>query len=266
MLSISTNAQVEKIPIQDNNNSLSYLSKRLGINETFSLSGSLVSNIDLDLLNQTSLNNLNFTNTTSSNYDIDNATNIQENKSFIQLSQSNNKSSPSDQSMIADNIEQFDNLSSNLVSLLSGIIIQSLESGNPTINNDVTADSNNIPNNLSSSIIISGNWNIDVNYGNITNFDSNFIMISSNATGFHWHRLNNFIGDTKFFLGDDDTAIINGSMDFYTENNQTSKKAKMIFTINNLELIQIIFLDEEVASHFYGFPLYGSIDSIKIKN
>ena len=85
--------------------------------------------------------------------------------------------------------------------------------------------------------------------------------------GFHWHSMNNFQSNEKLFLGNDNSAAINGKLDFFTGNNNTTKKTvDVLLSINNLELIQLTLLDKEIADHFQGFPLYGIIDSIKIKN
>jgi len=42
--------------------------------------------------------------------------------------------------------------------------------------------------------------------------------------------------------------------------------ADVLFSINNLELIQIKFLDKASANQFNDYPLYGTIDSINIRN
>ncbi len=152
-----------------------------------------------------------------------------------------------------------------MVSLLSGIIIESIHNGNPTINNannNLTSKSKN----NNDIILVSGKWNMDVQNGNVTNFYSKFFMTSSNGTGFHWYSMNNFKTKEKLFLGDGDSAAVNGKLDFFTGNNSTKKTANVLLTINNLELIQIIPLDKVIDSYFHGYPVYGSIDSIKIKN
>ena len=65
-----------------------------------------------------------------------------------------------------------------------------------------------------------------------------------------------------FFL----QSIDPGTVDFFTDDKLVSANSKVVFMINNFELIQIIFLDNKIADHFHNFPLYGIIDSIEIKN
>jgi hypothetical protein len=158
-------------------------------------------------------------------------------------------------------------LSDNLVSMLSGIILESIHTGNPTINNEtIQPDSGDINSKKEDTILVSGKWKMDVENGNITNFNTRFVMITSNGTGFHWHSLGNLKTSEKFFLGKDDSATINGKLDFFTGNNATKQPIDILLAINNLELIQIILLDKDISSHFYGFPIYGTIDSISFKN
>lgn len=158
-------------------------------------------------------------------------------------------------------------LSDNLVSMLSGIILESIHSGNPTINNEtIQPDSDDINSKREDTILISGNWKMDVENSNITSFNTRFVMITSNGTGFHWHSMDNLKTSEKFFLGKDASATINGKLDFFTGINITKQPIDILVAINNLELIQIILLDKDISSHFYGFPIYGTIDSIKIKN
>ena len=158
-------------------------------------------------------------------------------------------------------------LSDNLVSMLSGIILESIHTGNPTINNEtIQPDSDNINSKKEDTILVSGKWKMDVENSNITNFNTRFVMITSNGTGFHWHSMGNLKTSEKFFLGKDDSATINGMLDFFTGNNTTKQPIDILLAINNLELIQITLLDKDISSHFYGFPIYGTIDSISFKN
>ena len=172
---------------------------------------------------------------------------------------------------ISPNITNFgsngsESISDNLVSLLSGIILESIQNGNPTINNDTIDVDSNKNNSKENEVIVSGKWNMDVENGNITNFNAKFVMITSNGTGFHWHSMDNLKSKEKLFLGNDGTAIIDGKLDFFTGGNTTKQPTDVLLAINKLESIQITLLDKEISNHFFGFPIYGTIDSIKIKN
>ncbi len=250
-------------------------SSRLDVNNTFALSGFLVSTLNASLIpnNGSSENNQiisssfpdtnieNSHQTLSPGQQIDGGINTGNSSSILNSSQSMREDTT-----VKGQSNQTDNLSNNLVSMLSGIIIQSIEKGNPTISNYGNTSGSGSLINKNISTIVSGYWKMNVNSSKVEFFDSKFVMINSNAKGFHWHTINNFNGDGNVFFGTDDTVFIDGTVDFFTDDKLVSKNSKVVFMLNNFELIQIIFLDNKVADHFHNFPLYGIIDSIEIKN
>jgi len=164
----------------------------------------------------------------------------------------------------SEKINQTDSFSNNLVSMLSGIIIQSIEKGNPTIT-DSSLNNNSLQLN-NPLMIVSGNWRMNVFHSNITNFDARLVMITADGSGFHWHVLDNFHDTNRSFFGNDGNIFFEGSVDFYTDNKEIAKKINMNVFINNLEAIQIVLSDKNVSSHFYGYPIYGTIDKVEIPN
>lgn len=250
-------------------------SSRLDVNNTFALSGSLVSTLNPSLVsnNESSENDeirsyselgTNVENadpTLSPNQQIDDVMGI--GNSLLSMNSSQNTNGDN---TVFGQFNQTDNLSNSLVSMLSGIIIQSIEKGNPTINKIVIDNESGGLMDKNISIIVSGNWKINVNSSEVVLFESKFVMITSNAKGFHWHTINNFNSDGDVFFGTDDTIFIDGTVDLFTDNKLVTVKSKVVIMINNFELIQIIFLDNKIAEHFHNFPLYGIIDSIDIEN
>ena len=250
-------------------------SGRLDVNNTFVLSGSLVSTLNPSLVsNNGSRENgqiisyseigTNFENsdpTLSPNRQIDDMIGTANSSLMLNSSQSTNGDNTS-----FGQFNQTDNLSNSLVSMLSGIIIQSIEKGNPTINKIVIDNDSSGLMGKNISTIVSGNWKINVNSSEVVLFDSKFVMITSNAKGFHWHTINNFNSDGDVFFGTDDTIFMDGTVDLFTDNKLVTGNSKVVIMINNFELIQIIFLDNKIAEHFHNFPLYGIIDSIDIEN
>jgi hypothetical protein len=249
------------------------MSSGIDANETFSISGSVISTIDLSsnltkvlrnsqdegLGNGAILNDFGNTNTSVTD-DLDKIDRIFDDSSNISSS-----IGPIQQPSFSMESNQTDDLSNNLVSMLSGIIIQSIEKGNPTINSLNLSDplqmrSENI------SIILAGNWQMSVLKSNITAFDVRFVMLTSNGIGFHWHNLNDLQTDTKAYFGSDENIYLIGTVDFFTENKLVSEDVKIAIMINNLETIQLIILDDQIAGHLYDQPLYGTIDKIEIPN
>jgi len=253
------------------------MSSGIDANETFSISGSVISTIDLSL-NLTNVVKNSQTNgfgdrvfsdesgntSASISDELDQENQILDDSSSL-LASSSSSSGPIQQPSLSMNSNQTDDLSNNLVSMLSGIIIQSIEKGNPTINSMDLSDplqlkSENI------SIILAGNWQMSVFNSNVTDFDVRFVMITSNGTGFHWHSMNSLKSDTNVYFGSDENIYLIGTVDFLTDNKIVSKDVKIVIMINNLETIQMIFLDDKIAGHLYNQPLYGTIDKIEIPN
>jgi hypothetical protein len=256
-----------------------FKSHKLMINDTFSIEGSLLSTTPPNM-SSIFMNNSNYVTQqlTNSSNNKTNSEKIGEESSpvnnsnttsTLSIQQKQQSSFPITKLPAFNSTDTQSNesngFSDNLVSLLSGIIIESINNGNPTINNtDTQNDSKSKFNN--GIILISGTWKLDVQNGNIANFASKFIMTSVNGNNFHMESMNNFTSKEKLFLGNDESIAIKGQLDYYTDTNTTKKTVDVLLTLNNLELIQITILDKEIAHHFHEAPLYGIIDLIKIKN
>ena len=279
-LAYSAQSIIEAVVAETNNilvkeSSLNSKSERLDVNNTFALSGSLVSTLyPLVVSNNESSENDQINSSSQPSSNLKNSDpNLSPNQQIDDtINTSNSSLMPnSAQSINGDNnsfgqFNQTDNLSNSLVSMLSGIIIQSIEKGNPTINKiGLNNDSGGLMN-KNISTIVSCNWRINVNSTEVVLLDSKFVMITSDAKGFHWHTINNFNSDDDIFFGTDDTIFMNGTVDLFTDNKLVAGNSKVVIMINNFELIQIIFLDNKIAEHFHNFPLYGIIDSIDIEN
>jgi hypothetical protein len=156
------------------------------------------------------------------------------------------------------------NISDNLVSLLSDIIIESINNGNPTLSNMNTSPNSKDKN--SNVSLIFGSWKLDVQKGNVTNFEAKYERVTLDGNEYHRYLLNNLKTSENLFFGNDYSIAINGKLDLIVGNNNTKELADVLFSIDNLELIQIKFLDKSSANHFNDYPLYGTIDSINIKN
>jgi hypothetical protein len=256
-----------------------FKSHKLMINDTFSIEGSLISTTPPNM-SSIFLNNSNYVTPqliNGSNNKINSGkigeesspVNDSNTTSTLSIQQKQQSLFPIAKSFSANKTDAQSNesnrFSDNLVSLLSGIIIESIHNGNPTINN-TGAQIDSKSKNKNDIILISGTWKLDVENGNIDNFASKFIMTSVNGNNFHMESMNNFTSQEKLFLGNDESIAIKGQLDYYTGTNTTKKTVDVLLTINNLELIQITILDKEIAHHFHEAPLYGTIDLIKIKN
>ncbi|HSA75540.1 MAG TPA: hypothetical protein VLE21_05060 [Candidatus Nitrosocosmicus sp.] len=250
-----------------------FLSSTLGANDTFSLSGAAISTINLNSNLTKEYGRLqtggivydDYSNGSGNMKKSPSNENVKENQVFEESRGlfSSNGSAQQPTTLLASN--QTDNLSNNLVSMLSGIIIQSIEKGNPTMNNVNLSDPLQLKR-QNVSIILAGNWQMSVIKSKVTIFDVTFVMITSNGTGFHWHSMNNLKNEMKTHFGTDDDIYLTGTVDFLTDNKVVSKDVKVAIMIDNLETVQFIILDDKISSHLYGYPIYGTVDKIEIPN
>lgn len=250
-----------------------FLSSTLGANDTFSISGAAISTINLNSNLTKEYGRLqtggivydDYSNGPGNMKKSSSNENVKENQVFEESRGlfSSNGSAQQPTTLLASN--QTDNLSNNLVSMLSGIIIQSIEKGNPTINNVNLSDPLQLKR-QNVSIILAGNWQMSVVKSKVTIFDVTFVMITSNGTGFHWHSMNNLKNEMKTHFGTDDDIYLSGTVDFLTDNKVVSKDVKVAIMIDNLETVQFIILEDKISSHLYGYPIYGTVDKIEIPN
>ena len=237
---VKSDRVIQKSPLNENMIGLN----KLIINDTFSMEGSLLSTIPFNNKNP-------FSSSNNTNKD-------------ILLQNENNPINNRLNNLTTINPTESSNISDNLVSLLSDIIVESINNGNPTLNN--LNNSLNQQDSNSNVNLIFGNWKLDVQRGIVTNFEAKYEVISLNGIEYHIYLLNNLKSTDRFFFGNDYSIAINGKLDIISGNNSSKEMADVIFSINNLELIQIKFMDKASANLFNDYPLYGTIDSINIKN
>lgn len=247
---------------------------RLGINDSFSLSGSIISTVKATTnigLNTSIAASDTLMDKSGPDPELIAGFNPLHNSSLSsQMTERNLANMPDFESLLtnsrpSEKINQTNSFSNNLVSMLSGIIVQSIEKGNPTIT-DSSLNLNNSSKLNNTLKIVSGNWRMNVVNSNVTFFDARLLMITADGTGFHWHLLDNFDSTSDSYFGNDENIFLNGSADFYTDNKVIAKKINVNIFISNLEAIQIILNDKKVSSHFYGYPIYGTIDKVEIPN
>lgn len=275
---LQINGMTEKIDRENIPEKESFITHKSNINDTFTIEGALVSTI---VQNLSSFYSNVYNNATEKqkedltklvipvNDKSNNETTLGSQSEWLQQQQQQTLfpiPKPISQNITDIETNNSESISDNLVSLLSGIIVESIHNGNPTINNETLQPDSDNKNNKDQVILVSGKWSMDVKNSNITDFNTKFVMITSDGTGFHWHSMYNLKTTEKLFLGKDDNAMINGKLEFFTGNNTTKQISDILLTINNLEFIQITILDKGISNHFDGFPIYGTIDSIQFKN
>ena len=112
--------------------------------------------------------------------------------------------------------------------------------------------------------ILSGNWNVLASNGNITDFGSNFTMLSVNCTDRHTHSMTNFSSNVVApLILDIHGTTFTGESDIRTDGNVTWHAAQTTVTIVEHDVIKITLDEPDVSNHFYNQPIYGVVFSIQ---
>jgi hypothetical protein len=119
-----------------------------------------------------------------------------------------------------------------------------------------------------SQYIIGGNWNLNVQQGNVTNFGANFVMVHPDGTEYHTHNITNFVTPTPGIqLVQGQETTINGIADVYTNgtNRWPGANTTLTFTPNG-SVMTIMPAPEDTDNHFQGQPIYGIVSGLSGEN
>jgi hypothetical protein len=112
---------------------------------------------------------------------------------------------------------------------------------------------------------LAGTWHMNVNSGNVTNFEMTFTMKAvSGSNRTHTHEITNFQSERNRYiqLTPDGSTFILGTVTVRTNNTDKWKNVGATMIIENLNKIKIILDSNATNNHFNG-PIYGSITSLK---
>jgi hypothetical protein len=117
--------------------------------------------------------------------------------------------------------------------------------------------------------ILSGDWSMDVNQGNLTNFKGNFYTGPVNGgTSNHTHQLSNFrissSNNSSIQLTPDKSVSISGIVDVGTNDKKAWNDVNATVVISKGRTIAISLADEDTQSHFMGQQIYGIVKKINI--
>lgn len=128
------------------------------------------------------------------------------------------------------------------------------------------------PSSLSAAqkFILSGNWNLTVDKGKVTNFSAKFIKELNDASKWHTHDILNFKSISNntmpIQLSPNKSATISGTADVKLNNTNAWNGVKTNILISKGKLITIHLDNNATANHFQGQPIYGVVKSIKDAN
>ena len=114
------------------------------------------------------------------------------------------------------------------------------------------------------NVILTGNWNLSVVKGKITNFEVNFLASPMDGTKPHMHQISNFKSTNKkpIELTSNGTALINGTADIKINGQVVWKDARISVMIANSSTFILDPDDKDTDNHFGRQSVYGIITRV----
>src|SRR5215212_9657107 len=136
------------------------------------------------------------------------------------------------------------------------------QSGNTTLGTTVTGGGAETP------YVLGGNWNINVEGGNVTDFAANFAMVHQDGTGYHIHNITDFsAGNKTAQLIQGQATSINGTADIAVNGTTKWPGVDTVLTFtNNAAVMTINPAAEDTDNHFGGQPIYGIANQVTGEN
>jgi hypothetical protein len=107
--------------------------------------------------------------------------------------------------------------------------------------------------------ILGGDWNLNIESGNVTEFTANFIMVHTDGSGYHTHDITGFnAGNATITYIPGLQLMINGTADISINgtNQWPGVDTNLTFT-ENPTVLTIMPEAEATNNHFQGQPIYG---------
>jgi hypothetical protein len=116
--------------------------------------------------------------------------------------------------------------------------------------------------------IVGGNWNLNAQDGNVTDFTANFAMVHPDGTEYHTHNITNFaLGNGTVQLVQGQETSISGTADIYTNGTNRWPGTETTLTLTqNGAVMTIMPAAEETDNHFQGQPIYGIVSALTGEN
>jgi hypothetical protein len=129
-------------------------------------------------------------------------------------------------------------------------------SASGTNDTSTAAEENELP------YIVAGDWSLDVQDGNVTDFAANFTMMHTDGTSRHVHDVSNFeaTNGSSVSLEEDGITFIFGTSDITTNGSGGWTGVDTMIVIESSNAASLTFSTED--DHFKGQPLYGIVDSL----
>lgn len=116
-------------------------------------------------------------------------------------------------------------------------------------------------------VILTGEWTLSVNKGNVTNFSTNFLASPMDGSKSHIHQITNFKleNDSKkaiVQLTPDNSLSVNGTADIKINGKTIWKSVGISISISKGSTIAIDLDDEDTSNHFGEQQVYGIVTKL----
>jgi hypothetical protein len=117
-----------------------------------------------------------------------------------------------------------------------------------------------------SKFILSGDWNMNVDQGNLADFRADFYTGPVNGAENHTHQLGNFRinENAPIQLGPDKSISLSGILDVGTNDNKAWDNVNATVDISKGRSITISLADEDTERHFMGQQIYGIVRGLTV--
>jgi hypothetical protein len=114
--------------------------------------------------------------------------------------------------------------------------------------------------------ILSGDWNMNVDQGNLADFRADFYTGPANGAENHTHQLGNFRinENAPIQLGPDKSVSLSGILDVGTNGNKAWDNVNATVDISKGRSITISLADEDTERHFMGQQIYGIVRGLTV--
>lgn len=114
--------------------------------------------------------------------------------------------------------------------------------------------------------ILSGDWNMNVNQGNLADFRADFYTGPANGADNHTHQLGNFRinENAPIQLSPDKSISLSGIIDVGTNGNKAWDNVNATVDISKGRSITISLADEDTERHFMGQQIYGIVKGLTV--
>jgi hypothetical protein len=116
-------------------------------------------------------------------------------------------------------------------------------------------------------VILTGEWILSVNKGNVTNFSTNFLASPMDGSKSHIHQITNFKldNDSKKAIAQltpNNSLSVNGTVDIKINGQTTWNSVGISISISNGSTIAIDLDDEDTSNHFGEQQIYGIVTKL----